>query len=70
MAHANLLRTAKEYRIQVDMVDSCGKTGLEDFGCTSSDHTQCKMKASKKIEKRPTKNRNYHKHALNITNIE
>ena len=31
MADANLLRTAKEYRIQVDIVDSCGKTGLKDF---------------------------------------
>ena len=57
MADENLLRTAKEYHIQVDIVDSCGKTGLKDFGCTSSDHTQCKMKASKKIEKRPTKKR-------------
>ena len=57
MAHANLLRTAKEYRKQVDIVDSCGKTGLKDFGCTSRDHTWCKMKASKKIEKRPTKKR-------------
>ena len=55
MAHANFLRTAKEYHIQVDIEDSCGKTGLKDFGCTSRDHTWCKMKASKKIEKRPTK---------------
>ena len=55
MAHANLLRTAKEYHIQVDIVDSCGKTGLKDFGCTSKGHTQCKMKASKMIEKRPYK---------------
>ena len=39
MAHANLLKKAKEYRIWVDIVDSCGKTGLMDFGCTSSDHT-------------------------------
>ena len=51
MAHANLLRSAKEYRIYVDIVDSYGKTGLKDFGCTSRDHTWCKMKASKKIEK-------------------
>ena len=35
MAHANLLRTVKEYRIYVDIVDSCGKTGLKDFGCTT-----------------------------------
>ena len=55
MAHANFLRAAKEYRIQVDIVDSCGKTGLKDFGCTSRGHTWCKMKASKKIEKHPTK---------------
>lgn len=39
MAHANLLRIAKEYRIYVDIVDSCGKTGLKIFGCTSSNHT-------------------------------
>ena len=51
MAHTNLLRMAKEHHIQVDIVDSCGKTGLKDFGCTSRDHTQCKMKANKKIEK-------------------
>ena len=49
MAHANLLRTAKKYRIEVDIVDSCGKTGLKDFGCTSRDHTWCKMKASKRL---------------------
>ena len=55
MAHANLLRTAWKYRIQVGIVDSYGKTGLKGFGCTSSDHTYCKMKASKKIEKQPTK---------------
>ena len=55
MTHANLLRTGQKYRIQVDIVDSCGKTGLKDFGCTSRDHTWCRMKASKKIEKRPTK---------------
>ena len=55
MAHTNLLRTAKEYRKQVDIVDSCGKTGLKDFGCTSRGHTWYKMKASKKIEKRPIK---------------
>ena len=48
MAHRNLLRMAKEYRIQVGIVDSYGKTGLKRFGRTSSDHTQCKMKASKK----------------------
>ena len=51
MANKNLLRMAKEYCIQVDIVDSCGKTGLKDFGCTSRDHTWCKMKPSKKIEK-------------------
>ena len=28
MAHANLLRKAKEYHILVDIVDSCGKTSL------------------------------------------
>ena len=39
MAHANLLRMAKEYRIYVEIVDSCGKTGLKVFGCTRSDHT-------------------------------
>ena len=49
MAHANFLRTAKEYRIQVDIVDSYGKTGLKDFGHTSSAHTWCKMKASKRL---------------------
>ena len=58
MAHADLLRTAWKYRIQVGIVDSYGKTSLKGFGCTSSDHTQCKMKASKNIEKRPTKKRN------------
>ena len=49
MAHTNLLRMAKEYRIQVGIVDSGGKTGLKDFGCTSIDHTWCKMKASKRL---------------------
>ena len=49
MAHANFLRTAKEYRIEVDTVDSCGKTSLNDFGCTSRDHTWCKMKATKRL---------------------
>ena len=49
MAHTNLLRTAKEYRIQVDILDSCGKTGLKDFGGTSRGHTQCKMKVSKRL---------------------
>ena len=29
MAHTNLLRRAKEYRIYVDIVDSCSKTGLK-----------------------------------------
>ena len=57
MAHANLLTAAKEYYIQVDIMDSCGKTGLKNFACTSRGHTWCKMKASKKIEKRPTKKR-------------
>ena len=28
MAHAKKFRTAKEYHIQVDIMDSCGKTGL------------------------------------------
>ena len=55
MAHANFLRMAWKYRIQVGIVDSYGKTSLKGFGCTSSDHTQFKMKASKNIEKRPTK---------------
>ena len=55
MAHANLLRMAWKYRIQVGIVDSYGKTGLKDFGRTSRDHTWCRMKASKKNEKRPTK---------------
>ena len=39
MAHANLLRTTRKYRIEVGIVDSYGKTGLKGFGCTSSDHT-------------------------------
>ena len=49
MTHTNFLRTAEEYRILVDIVDSCGKTGLKGFGCTSRDHTWCKMKASKRL---------------------
>ena len=61
---------AKEYRIQVGMVDSCGKTGLKDFGCTSSDHTQCKMKARKRLRSNQPRNGNSHKRALSITNTE
>ena len=56
MAHTNLLSTAKEYRRQVDIVDSCGKTGLKDFGCTSSDYTYCKMKASKRLRRGQPRN--------------
>ena len=57
MAHANFLRTAKEYRIKVDIVDSRGKTGLKDFGCKSRDHTWCKMKASKRLGSDQLRNR-------------
>ena len=49
MEHTNLLRTAKEYPVWAGIVDSCGKTGLKDFGCTSRGHTWCKMKASKRL---------------------
>ena len=56
MAHTNLLRTTKEYRIKVDIVDSCGKTGLKVFGCTSRDHTWCKMKASKRLRRDQPRN--------------
>ena len=70
MAHTNLLRMTKQYRIQVGIVDSCGKTGLKDFGCTSSDHTQCKMKASKRLRSDQPRNEKSHKRALNIINTE
>ena len=51
MAYANLLRIGRYSGLS-------GKTGLTDFGCTSRGHTWCKMKASKMIEKRPSKKRN------------
>ena len=70
MAHTNLLRAAKEYHIQVDIVDSCGKTGLKDFGFTSRGHTWCKMKASKRLRSDQPRNEQSHKQALSIINTE
>ena len=50
VAHTNLLRTAWEYRTQVGMVDSCGKTVFKDFGCTSSTSTYYKWRLAKDWE--------------------
>ena len=69
MAHTNLLRTRK-YRIQVDMVDSYGKTGFKDFGCTSSISTQYKWRLANRFRSNQPRNKNSHKRALSITNTK
>ena len=60
LAHTNLLRTARKYRIYVGMVDSYGKTWFKDFGCK---YYFCLVQvvASKKIEKQPTQKQKSHK---------
>ena len=70
MADANLLIMARKYRIQVGMVDSYGKTGLKDFGCTSSTSTQYKWRLANRLRSNQPKNENDHKRALNITNTK
>ena len=48
VAHVNLLGVVVKYHIQVDMVDTFGIFWFLVVGCTSRDHTQYRMKASKK----------------------
>ena len=66
MAYANLLRTAKELRYSGIM----WQNWFKGFGCTSSDHTLCKMKASKRLRSDQPRNEQSHKRALSIINTE